>query len=219
MTPIQKSQHIFNQKYNQQPELTVYAPGRVNIIGEHTDYNDGFVMPCAINYGTAIAGAKRNDHVWNVYAADLDLSFKDAEKLKLNLNDGNIKPTVKRRVDEAIDKTLEVWLSGVELALSEFDNVDYLPNRILLCGGGSNLKKITEALEKHQWHEDLPFTKKPVVQYIKPSDVTGIIDTTGDIADHTFITVMGLLRVGYDTIIGNQESNGLVEKVNRLLKI
>lgn len=152
-------------------------------------------------------------------AADLDLSFKDAEKLKLNLNDGNIKPTVKRRVDEAIDKTLEVWLSGVELALSEFDNVDYLPNRILLCGGGSNLKKITEALERHQWHEDLPFTKKPVVQYIKPSDVTGIIDTTGDIADHTFITVMGLLRVGYDTIIGNQESNGLVEKVNRLLKI
>ncbi|RDE88860.1 galactokinase [Aggregatibacter aphrophilus] len=74
MTPIQKSQHIFNQKYNQQPELTVYAPSRVNIIGEHTDYNDGFVMPCAINYGTAIAGAKRNDHVWNVYAADLDLS-------------------------------------------------------------------------------------------------------------------------------------------------
>ena len=51
----------------------MYAPGRVNIIGEHTDYNDGFVMPCAINYGTAIAGAKRTDHIWNVYAADLDL--------------------------------------------------------------------------------------------------------------------------------------------------
>ena len=73
MTPIQKSQHIFTQKYNKQPELTVYAPGRVNIIGEHTDYNDGFVMPCAINYGTAIAGSKRADHIWNVYAADLDL--------------------------------------------------------------------------------------------------------------------------------------------------
>ena len=73
MTPVQKSQHIFTQKYNKQPELTVYAPGRVNIIGEHTDYNDGFVMPCAINYGTAIAGAKRTDHIWNVYAADLDL--------------------------------------------------------------------------------------------------------------------------------------------------
>ena len=74
MIPVQKSQHIFTQKYNKQPELTVYAPGRVNIIGEHTDYNDGFVMPCAINYGTAIAGAKRADHIWNVYAADLDLA-------------------------------------------------------------------------------------------------------------------------------------------------
>ena len=73
MTPVQKSQHIFTQKYNKQPELTVYAPGRVNIIGEHTDYNDGFVMPCAINYGTAIAGSKRADHIWHVYAADLDL--------------------------------------------------------------------------------------------------------------------------------------------------
>ena len=73
MTPVQKSQHIFTQKYNKQPELTVYAPGRVNIIGEHTDYNDGFVMPCAINYGTAIAGSKRADHIWNIYAADLDL--------------------------------------------------------------------------------------------------------------------------------------------------
>ena len=72
MTPIQKSQHIFTKKYNKQPELTVYAPGRVNIIGEHTDYNDGFVMPCAINFGTAVSGTKRDDHIWNVYAADLD---------------------------------------------------------------------------------------------------------------------------------------------------
>lgn len=72
MTPIQKSQQIFTQKFQTQPTLTVYAPGRVNIIGEHTDYNDGFVMPCAINFGTAVAGTKRDDYIWNVYAADLD---------------------------------------------------------------------------------------------------------------------------------------------------
>ena len=152
-------------------------------------------------------------------AADLDLSFKDAEKLKLNIDNENLKPSVKKKVDAAIDKTLEVWLSGVELALSDFDNVDYLPNRILLCGGGSSLKKITEALKTRRWPEDLPFTKKPVVQYINPSDITGIVDETGDISDHTFVTAMGLLRVGYDTIIGSQDGNSLVEKVNRLLKI
>ncbi|OOF49469.1 galactokinase [Rodentibacter genomosp. 1] len=72
--PIQQSQHIFTQKFHTQPSLTVYAPGRVNIIGEHTDYNDGFVMPCAINFGTAISGTTRDDHIWLVYASDLNES-------------------------------------------------------------------------------------------------------------------------------------------------
>lgn len=74
MNPKEKSPQLFEQKYAKKPELTVYAPGRVNIIGEHTDYNDGFVMPCAINYGTAVSGKKRDDGVFNVYAADLDKS-------------------------------------------------------------------------------------------------------------------------------------------------
>lgn len=74
MNPKEKSLQLFEQKYAKKPELTVYAPGRVNIIGEHTDYNDGFVMPCAINYGTAVSGTKRDDGVFNVYAADLDKS-------------------------------------------------------------------------------------------------------------------------------------------------
>lgn len=72
MKPQQFAPQLFQQKFDRSPELTVYAPGRVNIIGEHTDYNDGFVMPCAINYGTAISGASRQDRLFRVYAADLD---------------------------------------------------------------------------------------------------------------------------------------------------
>ncbi|MBR0573998.1 MULTISPECIES: galactokinase [Pasteurellaceae] len=72
MQPIEKAKQLFVEKFNQKPTLCVYAPGRVNVIGEHTDYNDGFVMPCAINYGTAISGTKRSDSIFNVYAADLD---------------------------------------------------------------------------------------------------------------------------------------------------
>lgn len=75
-------------------------------------------------------------------ASDMNLTYKDAEKLKVNIDHEQIKPTVKKEVTEAIDKTLEVWLAGVELALSEFDSVDHLPNRILLCGGGSSTEII-----------------------------------------------------------------------------
>ena len=152
-------------------------------------------------------------------ATDMNLSYKDAEKLKVNIDHSNIKASVKKEVDEALDKTLEVWIAGVELALSEFDSVDHLPNRILLCGGGSSLEKLVDALHGTDWHKELPFTKKPAVHHINPDEVIGVADTTGDVTDHTFITAMGLLRVGYDTLIGSGNGDTIRDKFNRLLKI
>ena len=54
------------------PTHIIQAPGRVNLIGEHTDYNDGFVLPCAINYQTVVAAAKRDDNVVRVVSVDYD---------------------------------------------------------------------------------------------------------------------------------------------------
>lgn len=151
-------------------------------------------------------------------AADMDLSYKDAEKLKLNINNDQVKPGVRKQLDTAVDKTMEVWISGVELALSEFDSVDHLPNRILLCGGGASLAKLVGALGEDAWHKELPFTKKPSIHHIKPDDVMGISDGSGKVNDHTFITAMGLLRVGYDTMIGSAET-GIKDKLNKILRI
>jgi cell division protein FtsA len=152
-------------------------------------------------------------------ASELDLSYDDAEKLKINIENSQIKSTVVKDVNVAIDKTLEVWIAGVELALSEFDSADHLPNRILLCGGGASLSRLVEALKEQDWHKDLPFTKKPTVHYILPSEVIGISDSTGIVIDHTFITAMGLLRVGYDTMIGSSDSDTIKDKLNRILRI
>ncbi|QDP00783.1 galactokinase [Thalassotalea sp. PS06] len=67
----QASQH-FQQQFSTPCDIVCYAPGRVNVIGDHTDYNDGFVLPAAINYGTAIAASKRDDNQVLVYAHDCD---------------------------------------------------------------------------------------------------------------------------------------------------
>ncbi|MGE5550574.1 MAG: galactokinase [Bacteroidota bacterium] len=48
----------------------VEAPGRVNLIGEHTDYNDGFVFPIAINFAIRLMGAVRDDDIVHAYSAD-----------------------------------------------------------------------------------------------------------------------------------------------------
>lgn len=62
---------VFAERFGEPPELVAQAPGRVNLIGEHTDYNDGFVLPMAIGLGTAIAASPRTDGIVNVVAADL----------------------------------------------------------------------------------------------------------------------------------------------------
>lgn len=151
-------------------------------------------------------------------ATDMDLGYKDAEKLKINIDHDQIKPTVKKQLNTSIDKTLDVWTGGVELALSDFDSVDHLPNRILLCGGGASLSRLIEALQEDDWRKELPFTRKPSIQLIQPDEVIGVADESGKVTDHTYITAMGLLRVGYDTIIGSGES-GLKDKINKLLRI
>ncbi len=53
---------LFVSTFGAEPELYFQAPGRVNLIGEHTDYNDGFVLPCAIDYQAMIAATPRDDN-------------------------------------------------------------------------------------------------------------------------------------------------------------
>ncbi len=60
----------FEHHFGAQPARVFQAPGRVNLIGEHTDYNDGFVLPCAINYKTMVAVTPREDNTVRTVAAD-----------------------------------------------------------------------------------------------------------------------------------------------------
>lgn len=61
---------LFAQQFQGQPERIVRAPGRVNLIGEHTDYNDGFVLPLAIDRAVWIALRPRSDSRCVIYSCD-----------------------------------------------------------------------------------------------------------------------------------------------------
>ncbi len=60
----------FSTRFNRRPSLFTQAPGRVNILGEHTDYNDGFVFPAAIDRYLSIAAAPREDEDVRAYSLD-----------------------------------------------------------------------------------------------------------------------------------------------------
>ncbi|CAH1990934.1 unnamed protein product [Acanthoscelides obtectus] len=66
---IHQAQQIFQQQFGEEPEITAFAPGRVNLIGEHTDYNDGFVMPMALPLVTCLVGKKIEGTVSHVYTS------------------------------------------------------------------------------------------------------------------------------------------------------
>ena len=59
----------FTARFGVRPRLIVRAPGRVNLIGEHTDYNEGFVFPIAIDRETFVAARSRPDHTVRAYTA------------------------------------------------------------------------------------------------------------------------------------------------------
>src|ERR1700722_1860678 len=65
----------FKLHYGGEPEVIVRAPGRINLIGEHTDYNNGFVLPAAINRNIFFAFSKRADNEIHLHANDLKESY------------------------------------------------------------------------------------------------------------------------------------------------
>jgi galactokinase len=71
---LQLVQEKFYELYKTQP-IIVRSPGRINLIGEHTDYNDGFVMPAAINYDTIFAMAEAHDGNSEVYSVNFQQTF------------------------------------------------------------------------------------------------------------------------------------------------
>jgi galactokinase len=75
----QRAARAYKEQFGEDPELVASAPGRVNLIGEHTDYNGGFVLPCAIDRRIAVAlgtarrdGSQTRPYQTHLYSADFD---------------------------------------------------------------------------------------------------------------------------------------------------
>jgi len=75
---VEEITNAFVHLYGAHPRI-YRAPGRVNLIGEHTDYNEGFVMPMAINFSTYVAMTKRDDRVIKIHSD----TFKEAASIDL----------------------------------------------------------------------------------------------------------------------------------------
>lgn len=86
---INKTTSYFKETFGSEPTRIVLSPGRINIIGEHIDYNDGYVLPAAIDKIICFAFAKNNTNISRVIALDLNDEFEIDVTAEVKLDDND----------------------------------------------------------------------------------------------------------------------------------
>ena len=129
-------------------------------------------------------------------AQEFNLNFEVAEQMKIDYANGRLNEEEEKRISLLYADDCRVWLGGVELSLMEFAETDLLPSRIFLCGGGSALPGIKQALLSPEWAQSLPFAKQqPQVGFLQPRDIARIVDATGELNNPQDITPIGLANL------------------------
>ncbi|MGX7350150.1 galactokinase family protein [Dolosicoccus paucivorans] len=107
----EKLAKTFQEEYEESPVNTYFSPGRVNLIGEHIDYNGGYVFPSAITQGTYGVARKRDDKIVRYYS----LNFPDFGPIEFDLEH--------IQYDEA-DEWVEYVKGMVQLTIEDGHTID-----------------------------------------------------------------------------------------------
>ena len=114
---IQELKFSFESAYNKAAEAVYFSPGRVNLIGEHTDYNGGSVFPCALSFGTYLLLARNNGNVFNfkslnqpeIVTLRFDQLTTRLEKSWVNYPLGVLAQFVKRGIEFTQGYDILIW--------------------------------------------------------------------------------------------------------------
>jgi cell division protein FtsA len=139
-------------------------------------------------------------------AETFGLSWSDAESLKLAYTRGTTIGSSQTEMTEAIGRVMRAWLGGVETALRRLSGSEPVPHQFNLCGGGSSLPGMVEAVRSHPWTQALSFRRHPQVRLLQPGDVSGVLDRTGWLGGRRDVASLAL--AGY-TMAADAEEDSL----------
>jgi cell division protein FtsA len=148
----------------------------------------------------------------------LDLPFPRAEAIKVDHARG-IEIADAATVAEVIADDVAVWAAGVELVTEELAGGDQLPHRIYLCGGGSRLPEIREALAADRFWRSLPFSRPPEVTLMSPNQVTAIRDGTDLLVDQQDVTPLGLAYQAIELQSNEDPVDAALRRVLRAMRV
>jgi cell division protein FtsA len=145
-------------------------------------------------------------------AQELKINFEKAENLKMKYSLGRLSKADSQKIEKIFEDDCRIWLSGIELALSEFSQSDLLPTKILMCGGGSGLPGIKKALASKEWLNKLAFVDSPKITFLRPRDVVNIVDETKSLNSTQDVTPMGLASLILDLVDEEKLLSGILKR-------
>lgn len=150
-------------------------------------------------------------------AQELDISFIEAENLKMKYTEKKLSSVVTKKIKNIIKSDASIWLSGIELCLSEFSHINLLPLQIYLCGGASSLPDLKDVLATKEWTKALPFAHHPTIGFIKKENIEFVVDKTGKLDEHQSVAVMSLANLSLDLIEKDLISD-ILQKTIRIMQ-
>ncbi|HEY4028046.1 MAG TPA: cell division FtsA domain-containing protein [Candidatus Dormibacteraeota bacterium] len=153
-------------------------------------------------------------------AADLGLSYHEAEARKLRHSERLLPPDQEQTVSELLLTDAEVLLQGLALCLRELARGEVLPSNIYVCGGGSLLPELANELRKNMWAEGLPFEHQPRARLLTPSDAHSLIDTTGQLLSPQDVGPLALANHALRVETEERDTvNGVMRGVLKAMKV
>ena len=151
----------------------------------------------------------------------LGLSLVEAEAIKIKHAQQQLSQGVQRKIREILEGDIKIWSKGIELILEEFNQAEFFPPLILLCGGGSLLPGIKNILRREsvqgQWLNKFPFTQKPKIRFIHSDQINNIIDQTKTLKGPENITPLALANLTLE--IATSEEKALSSILRRIVRM
>jgi cell division protein FtsA len=148
----------------------------------------------------------------------LDLPFPRAESAKVDYARG-INVEQRDEIAKIVADDVEVWAAGVELVMEELGGGDLLPSRIYICGGGSRLPEIREAIAAERFWKRLSFARPPEVVVMAPDQIETISDATNLLVDQQDVTPLGLAYQAIELQTTEDPLDAALRRVLRAMKV
>ena len=153
----------------------------------------------------------------------LGLGSAEAEAIKIKHAQRQLSHNVQRKIREILEGDIKIWSKGVELILEEFNQAEFFPPLILLCGGGSLLPGIKNILSREsiqgEWLDKFPFSQKPKIRFIHSGQITNMVDQTGLLEGPESITPLALANLTLEIATSGEKTlPSILRRIVRMMR-